>query len=317
MKKRLYFLISSLALMLTTSLTSCLKDPRYVNYGQQSNIINFPLGGLGNFGNDAITETPDTDAKGTIVRQFSVDLASVSAPSSNTSVTLAIDTTLVAKYNATESAVFYVPVPANAYSFTSTNVTIPSGKHVAIVSVTFYKNLLDPSKSYMLPIKIVSASKGTISSNLGIHWYHFIGNDFAGAYDWHYWRWNSTDTTTAPTNNATDLGDITALPVTPTEFQVTTAYYTQPSYHVTFTKTGTGSSATYSNFQVAFNPDEIATDFTAASISVTVQPHFISSYSPSKQYTYAEALTLFKFEYSVFNGTANRTIIDQYTKPAE
>ena len=87
-------------------------------------------------------------------------------------------------------------MPSNAYSFTTTSVTIPAGQLYAITSVTFYKALLDPSISYVLPIKIVSGTGAQITANLNIHYFHFIGNDFAGAYEHFYTRWNDADTTT-------------------------------------------------------------------------------------------------------------------------
>ncbi len=82
MKKRLYFITTTLIAVAALSLSSCLKDSRYVSFNTGGVIVNFPLGGLNYFGADAITETPDTDANGTIVRQFSVDIAEINAPTS-------------------------------------------------------------------------------------------------------------------------------------------------------------------------------------------------------------------------------------------
>ncbi len=123
-------------------------------------------------------------------------------------------------------------MPTNAYKFTATTVTVPAGQQYATVSVTFYKNLLDPSKSYMLPIKIVSAPGMTVSGNQGIHYYHFIGNDFAGSYDLNFTRWPvSGDTTGTPDNNHVDDGPVTFLPVDPTHLlKMPSGYYTGITY---------------------------------------------------------------------------------------
>ncbi|HVW13311.1 MAG TPA: DUF1735 domain-containing protein [Mucilaginibacter sp.] len=316
MKKRLYFITTVLAAASVLCLSSCLKDSRYVNFAQSTPIVNFPLGGLVNFGSDAITETPDTDANGTIVRQFAVDIASSSIPTKATTVTLAIDNSIIGAYNSTESSVVYEQMPSNAFVFNTTSVTIPAGKRTAVVSVTFYKNLLDPTKSYMLPIKIAAAPSGTmLSGNLNIHYFHFIGNDFAGAYEEFYTRWNTPDSTTAPSTPRTDLGSTTILPVTPNELQVATAYYVQPRYDITFTKSGSGAGAMYSNWAVQFVPADVASGTTwAANITVTTAPKFRPlkfTFDPSASYTYAQSLQLFRIYYQ----TASRAIIDEYVHP--
>src|SRR5579863_10411502 len=146
MKKKLYFITTILAAMAALSLSSCLKDPRYVSFSQGGTVFNFPTGGLSHFAADAVTDPGDT-----ITKQFAVEIASPTVPTSATTVTLAVDNSIVTAYNATESTVNYKAMPAGSFVFTGTSVSIPAGKRSAVVSVTFYKGLLDPSKSYMLP----------------------------------------------------------------------------------------------------------------------------------------------------------------------
>jgi hypothetical protein len=330
MKKKLYLITTILLSAAALSLSSCLKDNRYVDFSKGSNVVDFATQ---TFGSDAITETPDTDANGTIVRQFAINVATVNPPKTATTVTLAVDNSLVTSYDAANPSVTYLPMPTNAYKFTATSVTVPAGQQYATVSVTFYKNLLDPAKSYMLPIKIVSAPGFTISGNQGVHYYHFIGNDFAGSYDWHYTRFNSTDTTTAASPLNADEGLTTVFPVTPTQFEVASGYLYQARYEVTFTKTGNGPTAMYSNFNVTLNADDVASELTAypvasgGPITVTVQPEFLPTSIANKSiagmgtptlagpFTYAQALTLFRFSYGVANSVGGtRTFFDQYTK---
>jgi hypothetical protein len=324
MKKTIYFITTILLSAAMLSLSSCLKD-KYVDFTKDASVVNFPLGGIQFFGADAITEAPDSDANGTIVRQFAVNVGSTKALATPTTVTLAVDNSIVTTYNASQTAVTYLPMPANAFVFTATSVTVPAGKQYATVSVTFYKNKLDPAKSYMLPIKIVSAGGINISGNQGIHYYHFIGNDFAGAWTQFYERWNSTDTTTAPLTPNTNLGSVTIFPVTPGQFEVYSAYLNGLTrYEVTFTKTGNGATASYSNFNVTLNPDDVASQFTAypvasgGPINVALQPVFLPSglATLAGPYTYAQAIKLFRFEYQVANSIGGtRTFIEQFTKP--
>ncbi|HWD87050.1 MAG TPA: DUF1735 domain-containing protein [Mucilaginibacter sp.] len=273
MKKRLYILTTILAAMAALSLSSCLKDPRYVTFSQGGTVINFPKGGLGNFGGDAVTDAGDT-----IVKQFAIDVASPTVPSSPTTVTIAVDNTIVTAYNATETAVVYSTMPTSAYVLSSTKIVVPAGQRTALVSVTFYKDQMDPSLSYMLPIKIVSGNSGDIvSGNFGVHYYHFIGNDFAGAYTWTYARWqNTVGPASGPPNGGGSFVDQpgTISPITPTEFQMLTGYNgTGVNYDVTFTKTGSGATATYSNWSVQFLPADIAL-WAGASITNFVPPVF-------------------------------------------
>jgi hypothetical protein len=310
-------LLSVMALLIS----SCLKDSRFVDFSKAGTIVEFPLGGKVYFSQDAVTANPDTDANGTITQQFAVTIASPTVPTTATTVTFNVDDpAIVTAYNASNSAVVYLPMPANAYSFTQTSVTIPAGQRNAILTVKFYKKLLDPSKSYMLPIAIKSAGGLTISSNMGIHYYHFIGNDFAGNYEHYFDRWSIPDSTQAAKkdNNHVDKGIAVFSPVSPTEFTVPTFYYTGPPFDVTFTKTGSGATATYSNFQVDFTAQTINDYFTVpsgGSVSLAhhpeIRPMNNVNYDPTKQYTYAQALLLFRFYYT----TGTRAVIDTYVKP--
>jgi hypothetical protein len=311
MKKKLYILSTLLLSAAVLSLSSCLKDnSRYVDFSKGTPIVEFNLGGSAFFGPDAITESGDT-----VVKQFAVSVASTTLPSSATTVTLAIDNSIVTSYNAANPSINYLPFPAGSFVYNTTSVTIPAGQRVAIVSVTFYKDKIDPSLSYMLPIKIVSASGYTslVSSNMAIHYYHYIGNDFAGSYEHYFDRWPVPDTAGTKDNNHVDEGAITFFPVDPSTFTVQSAYYTGIPYTVSFTKTGTGAAATYSNFAVTFTAADIKQYFTDPGQGVVLgnAPIFDPPTNPNTQYTYAQALKLFRFYYT----TGTRAVIDTYVKP--
>ncbi|MGZ3810447.1 MAG: DUF1735 domain-containing protein [Mucilaginibacter sp.] len=307
MKKRLY-LITTLLSAAVLSLSSCLKDNRYIDFSKVGTIVDFPLGGTSNFAKDAFTESGDT-----ITRQFAVNIGSPTPPTSATNITLAIDNAIVTSYNASQTVVNYLPFPTGSFSFTNTSVTVPAGQRTAIVSVTVYKHLLDPSKSYMLPIKIASAGGLNISGNFGIHYYHIIGNPFAGNYNWHFERRNNGTGAGAPAGGSFD-DVVTIGPVTPTQFEVTSGYYTGTErYEVKFTQV---DLTHFKGFNVAFNADDVTSIFTANGITVTQQPViFDATYDANTTYDFNQSLVFLHYQYIVQNSSGFRYNIDLYTKP--
>jgi hypothetical protein len=294
--KKLILIMSLIAI----TLSSCLKDKTYLDFPNAGNIVNFPLSGLANFSADAVLAD-------TAVIKFAVDYAT-SSPNKALTVTLAVDTTIVAKYNAANpGGTQYLVLPASAYSFTGTKVSIAAGAQYAFTTININKYLLDPTKSYMLPVKIADASGVAISANQSIHYFHVIGNDFAGSY-------SHTFTRTPAGGNFTGQA-ATFLPDSPTQIEVAGGYYTGTvRYVVSYTETGAGASATYSNFTISINADDVTNILNANGISVTSAPKIIG-YDSSQTYTYAQALVLFQngFTYSVLGGSGSRVNLDQYT----
>lgn len=310
MKKFLIFILAITAV----SLTSCLKDKPNTDFSSIKGqaVVELPWSGLQYFSKDAITDNSDT-----VIMKFGVNIASTNPLSTATNYTVAVDYSLMdAVNNQPNAPVSYLQMPAGSYTISKLSGTIAAGRRLDSITVTFYRSKLDPAKSYMLPIKLASASNGILSGNFNAHYYHFIGNDFAGTYE-HYWtRWSVPDTSNAANidHNHVDVGPVTFLPVSPNEFTVTSAYYTGIPYHVTFTKTGSGATATYSNWAIFFTPADIQSYFVDPGQGVVLgSGPFIDPYpnfDPSKQYTYAEALKLFRFFYL----TGSRAVIDQYIK---
>jgi len=308
MKKILFILT-----LAAVSLSSCLKDKPNTDFSGIGTVIELPYAGLQYFGNDAIT-----DAGPTITRQFGINIASAKTLSTATNYTIAVDDNLRTAYNTANSAVSFSPMPAGSYTISKLSGTIPAGGRLDSVTVTFDKSKLDPSLSYMLVIKLASATNGILSGNFNAHYYHFIGNDFAGTYTWDYRRWQNGTGPGAgliPSMNQGIPPDITGLgqttiisPVTPNEFQMVTGYNGQGvNYDVTFTRTVSGSVVTYSNWSVQFLPGDIA-KWTAAGISNMQAPAF--TIPPPT--TNADPK---KFELNYISGGAHgRYIDDTYTK---
>jgi len=300
------------ALCITTLLffSSCLKDDSHTFSPEavQSSIVEIPLSGLANFSSAAITAGGPLDTV-----MFVVNVASASVPTVATTVTVGIDNSIVTTYNAANPAIIYNVMPAGSFVFKDVTLTIPAGsRESSPLSVIVDKSKIDPTLSYMLPIRIKTSSGTTISGNFSIMYYHIIGNDFAGTYKWDFTRTPAAGNFVGHTT--------TVFPVSPTQVEVAGGYYTGTvRYEVTFTKTVTGTAATYSNFQVVINQDDITNIFAPNGISVTspaviVSPAPVANYTSTTQLTFAQALTLFHFQYSVLGSSGGRVNNDYYYK---
>ncbi len=300
--------------VLTVSLTSCLKDKPNVDFSNVGAFAEFVESGKPYFGSDAITASGDT-----ITKTFTVNITGQYAPSKDVAITLDIDASLVAAYNAYDKTNLYEVLPLNAYVFTGKTATIKAGTRLATFNVTFYKNKLDPSKSYMLPIILKTASGVPIAANYNVHYYHFIGNDFAGDYTWHFRRYNNYGAGSPPPAGTAASGGsfddvVTIFPVDGVSFKVTSGYYTAAvNYNVSYTKTGSGPSATFSKFNIALDAADVARDYTPNNIVVTQAP-VIVGYDDTKTYTFTQALALLHFQYAVTGSGAARWIEDTYVK---
>jgi len=294
--------ITALSIAAALSFSSCLKDNSrlFLPESVQSNLAYLPLSGLQYFATDAVTKT------GIDTITFAVGVTAANPPTTSTTVTLAVDNTITTAYDAANPTIAYQPIPATSYKFTGTTVTIPAGKNSATTSLIIDRTNLDPAVSYMLPIKIVSAGGLPISANYSVHYYHIIGNDFAGIYTHDFTRIPSA-------SSFTGHMDLLA-PDSPTQFEVVGGYFNQAvRYVVTFTKTGGGATAAYSNFNITINPDDVTNYLTANSIAVTTAPTIVG-YTAGASYTFAQAQALFAagFTYGVTGPSGVRVNLDQY-----
>ncbi|MEB0263796.1 MULTISPECIES: DUF1735 domain-containing protein [unclassified Mucilaginibacter] len=304
MKIRNYIKTALLSVMAISLLSSCLKDDsRTVDFSKGGQSAEIPLSGLssGNFSAAAITSD-------TAELAFGVNIASSSTLSHDQSITVDVIPGLIAPYNAANPSIAYELMPASAYTFKTTVVNIPAGQRYKIVNFIVYKNLLDPSKSYMLPIGITKADGLTISANQSVNYYHVIGNDFAGAYFGTFTR--------TPAGGDYTAKAVKLNPVSPTSFQAPSGYAALGvHYDVSFSQTGTGASATYSNFKVVLNANDVKNLFTANGITVTTPASFVNAPVAGKQYAYVEALSLFNFQYDVTNSVGRaRHVQDRFFK---
>lgn len=111
--------------------------------------------------------------------------------SNDLKITVAVDTTLVAAYNATKVAATdkYNVLPTSAYaSFTTKTVLIKAGQTMSeVFQIEFKPDMIDGSKNYMIPLVIKSIEGAgddlKAAPNTGVAYFHFIGNPLAGEYD--------------------------------------------------------------------------------------------------------------------------------------
>lgn len=291
MKKLLILFFSGLAF------TSCLKKVPYnVDLNSNGTFVSFPLGGISNFSSDAITASQDT-----VVDTVEAYYTGASLPTQPIVITLLADFNQVANYFLIDPSIAYIPVPAGDYKIPST-VTIAAGTRTVKVPITIYKKLLDPAKSYMLPVTITAVTPyNLVATNYATHYFHIIGNPLAGPVNYLYLRYNNGIGPSAGPPSTTTLGTSVLSPVNPTTLSVATSYVGPVHYIITFTNTG----GVYSNFKVSFNASDVASIWTANGISIITPPAIVT----------ADPINgIYEFNYTVFNGTANRFIDDKYYK---
>lgn len=212
--------ISIITILSGLLLTGCLKDDPNVDFSHPSTVVQFINAGLGYFSSDALLFKSDT-----LTVPITVNLASVNPLNKDITVSISVDDAAFNTYNGT-STTKYVKMADSSYSLPKKTVTIPAGKRIDTLYISFYKHTFDPSKSYLLPISITDASGITIASNFQTHYFHVIGNPIAGTYEQYWSRWNAADSlggAASPNLVAykEDEGTVTFSPIDPTSIEVT------------------------------------------------------------------------------------------------
>jgi Domain of unknown function (DUF1735) len=159
------------ALMFATTFTSCLKDKEFTDakYGTDAlkspSAVSFPLGGVEhtNIFSLDLLKTTNTEVNDILV----VNSESVDAPTSNITVKLALDPTLVPAYNAANGTNI-VPLRSTLYNVPTFDVVIPAGKLRGGILINIPNTLaFSIDSSYGLGFKIVSVDNNyNIASNL-------------------------------------------------------------------------------------------------------------------------------------------------------
>jgi hypothetical protein len=239
--------ISIFAAFLAFCLSGCLKDTPNVDFSTVKPTVEIINSGLGYFASSALIFSTDT-----LTVPIPVNLASVNTLNKDLTITLAVDNSALTNYNGM-GGLQYELMGDSSYSFPTKTVTIPAGKRLDTVWVTFYGHTLDPTKNYMLPISITDGDGIDLTGNFNTMYFHAIGNPIAGSYGELWTRWNATDTTGAPTYDHLDVGPVTFSPESPTEISVVSGGTGDQDF-ISFTNNG----GVLSDFSVSFHDDQIA-----------------------------------------------------------
>jgi len=279
---------------LVISLDSCLKNslPKETDFSHLQDHVLLINGGLGGVSKSNVAFNSDT-ATLTIM----ANLTSVNPPKAPVVVTIGVDAAQIATYNASHNTAF-VLLPDSAYTLTTTTLTIPSGEQYASTSISFYKQKVDPSLSYMLPISITDASGKALTSNENTLFFNIIGNPIAGNYMEHWQRWQASDTTGAPFYDFSDPNVFSAA--SPTQVDVESVE-NGALFHITFTDPGTGLAG-LTNFKITLDASSWG-NFGATSVT---QDPVILDVDP------VNGIYRFYFKYMV--GANPRTVIQTFTK---
>jgi hypothetical protein len=182
--------LSILALVIV-SFSSCLKDPRYIDYSSSPPLVEFPLAAFNV--NKTIVIGPAPYAVSASLASFdipvTVNLASPELLKEAVTFTVAVDnSTLTGAPSTTKAAAAtpspntanittYAPLPAADYTFTGYSGTIPAGQRTATFNVTIKPSLIGSSvpatsiKNYALRLVIKSSSVQI--SNFNVQTYLF------------------------------------------------------------------------------------------------------------------------------------------------
>jgi hypothetical protein len=114
--------------------------------------------------------------------KVNVGYSGIETASQDITVNLALDTAALSLYNNTDGTNYTVP-PATVYKLPS-SVVINKGTRLTQVDITItIGSDFDFNESYAVPLKITSASSGTVSNNFGSAIYSFGGrNKYDGIY---------------------------------------------------------------------------------------------------------------------------------------
>jgi hypothetical protein len=300
-------IITIFSLIISIAFTGCLKDNPNVDFSNIGAVVELPYSGLGDFGSDALNFTSDT-----ITLDFTINVASPYPPDHDITVTVGVDPSLTAAFNSSH-ADQYEDFPSDAYVFPDQTITIEKGTRLDTFSVTFYKPALDPAKSYMLPITIKDAAGETVSGDYGTHYFHFIGNPLAGAYNQSFYRWNDVPDTTGPPNSTVFENE----PVTITPVNSTTIFLPE-GYLDANGLGGVSLSFTNNNGEITdpnlFIDDATQGNIDDAGFKVVTAPTMISYQIVGDASTHYSGTT-FRFYFEIVNSTGgNRKTINVFTK---
>jgi hypothetical protein len=145
-------IISALLIILLCS--SCLKNGKYdVDFSKVAPSVDLPLAAANSNGVVAFTFSDTSNTFPVIA-----NLASPSVLSTATTLTLSVDSAYLNTYNS-QNGTSYTVLPDSDYSTSGWSLTIPAGKRLDTMMVTFNIAKIDMTQNYVLPVTISQASE--------------------------------------------------------------------------------------------------------------------------------------------------------------
>lgn len=191
-----------LFLFAAIGLTSCLKEDTTLSNKQSNNVIEIYNDVPGLIVSDVSSLYPLYSEAFDVVPSapytFKVSYSGSDVAPQDIVVNLDQDPAALDYYNDEFDKHFEV-LPASMYTISGWSATIKKGERIATIQVEFKTDQFDLSKSYAIPLKIVSASYGTISKNYGTVIFEIIAkNKYDGRYEGKGYTFMGTANTTAP-----------------------------------------------------------------------------------------------------------------------
>jgi hypothetical protein len=314
--KKIFLNGKNIALMalVALSLPSCLKsnDATYTDFSQAGTTVSLLNSGAANL---KAANINIFNGDSTIV-DLTVQYNGEFAPTSDVPVKLEVKDSRRTAYLLTNTAVPYEAMLAAMYKVGPTSLIIKGGERLVKSTVTIYHNAVKAqplSKSWMLPIELTDASGRTIASNFQTMYINIIGNPWAGNFKWFFRRWNittglsSAEPAIAPNGGTINLDPKAVIPKDAVTVFMTSGYFIQPDYEFSFTNNG----GVLSNYKARIEPGWEA-QLNGQGVTVVDGPNVLAvTYNPAAPAGQVKRYA--KLQYQVFNGTAWRYLIDEYT----
>jgi Domain of unknown function (DUF1735) len=297
----------SLLIAMNMISVSCVKSRTgETTFNSLQPVVLIPEGGMQGFGASALT-FPGTDSSDQT--SFRINYAATNVAPADETVTIAIDPTALADYNATGGLQYQI-FPDSIFSFPATQqITVKKGQNYSdAINLTVFPYKIDPTQNYMLPVTITAGPAGAlISQNFGTIYFHAIGNPLAGTYSWDWKRFNAADTTGTPNGASFTGGSTSAQPDDANTIEFQSGYGNQNGFNVRYVVTFDHINGQFSNFQVALNASDVKGNLNGNLITVSAPASII------KIDTVAPGKYNFRFTYGVLNSVpAPRTFVDYY-----
>lgn len=156
-----------IASLCVISLSSCLKNKNeQPDFSSTTPVVEIPVGSpvgdgsINSLSTSLIQKDTPTDY------YYYINYAASSTKPTDIKVTLSVDPTVLAAYNAAHTDAPLTIVPSNAFIMPTT-ITIPANERRVQVPVKFVSTALDPAVGYGLPVIIKDASGEVISNKFG------------------------------------------------------------------------------------------------------------------------------------------------------